>query len=93
MFPSNCMSLYQHISVLCCQVNFSEEGSDDTSGVESRVTMPMAKWVPVLDSQLYSLCRFDDQSNCLLLHLHFDKTVRTFSENIYEAFLNFDDGS
>ena len=73
------------------QVDFSEEGGPNE--YESRMTMPMAKWVPVLDSQLYSLCRFDDQSNCLLLHLHFDKTVKTFSENIYEAFLNFDDGS
>ena len=54
----------------------------------SNVNMPMAKWIPVLDAQLYTLCQYDHHINCLLMSIHLNKTVKLFSENVYEAFVS-----
>ena len=60
--------------------------ADDNTDFQS-ITMPMAKWVPVLDAQLYTLCQYDHHINCLVMSIHLNKTVNLFSENVYEAFI------
>ena len=60
--------------------------ADDNTDFQS-ITMPMAKWVPVLDAQLYTLCQYDHHINCLVMSIHLNKTVKLFSENVYEAFI------
>ena len=64
------------------------ENSANFSDDNSNVNMPMAKWIPVLDAQLYTLCQYDHHINCLLMSIHLNKTVKLFSENVYEAFVS-----